>query len=196
MKKYKKIAITGGIGSGKSLATDTLKAAGYFTLSSDEIVSELYEKKEVRKILKSIFPTAVGNAPDFSIDRKAVAKITFSDKEKHKELTQAITPLVFDEIEKRSRNNAATTVVEVPLLFECDYQNNFDSVLVITREKEARIQSVITRSNLSREEILSRMSNQVDYDTLDLTPFIVIKNDCDKETFKQKVLIAIKNLTK
>ena len=86
MEKTIKIAITGGIGSGKSLATTALKEAGYFTLSSDAIVSELYEKLEVRQILKGIFPTAVGDAPDFLIDRKAVAKITFSNKEKHKEL--------------------------------------------------------------------------------------------------------------
>ena len=196
MEKTIKIAITGGIGSGKSLATTALKEAGYFTLSSDAIVSELYKKLEVRQILKGIFPTAVGDAPDFLIDRKSVAKITFSNKEKHKELTDAITPLVFREIERLAKEKGGITIAEVPLLFECGYQDDFDGVIVITREKEARIQSVITRSNLSREEVLKRMANQVDYETLDLSKYTIINNDCDKETLKLKVLSAIKDLIK
>jgi dephospho-CoA kinase len=194
MKNYKKLAVTGGIGSGKSLATEALKEAGYFTISSDAIVTDLYEKVEVRKLLKSIFPTAIGDAPDYSIDRKAVAKIAFSNKLKHEELTRTITPLVMEEIEKRAKNNEGVTVVEVPLLFECGYEKYFDGVIVITREKEERIKSVITRSNLSREEVIKRMENQVDYDSIDLSPFSVIKNDCDKELFISKVLLTVKNL--
>ena len=194
MKNYKKLAVTGGIGSGKSLATEALKEAGYFTLSSDAIVTDLYEKVEVRKLLKSIFPTAIGDAPDYLIDRKAVAKIAFSNKLKHEELTRTITPLVMEEIEKRAKNNEGVTVVEVPLLFECGYEKYFDGVIVITREKEERIKSVITRSNLSREEVIKRMENQVDYDSLDLSPFAVVKNDCDKATFINSVLLAVKNL--
>ena len=194
MKNYKKLAVTVGIGSGKSLATEALKEAGYFTLSSDAIVTDLYEKVEVRKLLKSIFPTAIGDAPDYLIDRKAVAKIAFSNKLKHEELTRTITPLVMEEIEKRAKNNEGVTVVEVPLLFECGYEKYFDGVIVITREKEERIKSVITRSNLSREEVIKRMENQVDYDSLDLSPFAVVKNDCDKATFISRVLLAVKNL--
>lgn len=194
MKNYKKLAITGGIGSGKSLATEALKNAGYHTLSSDAIVTDLYEKAEVRKLLKSIFPTAIGDAPDYIIDRKAVAKIAFSNKIKHEQLTSAITPLVMEEIEKRARNNKGVTVVEVPLLFECGYEKYFDGVIVITREKEERIKSVISRSNLSREEVIKRMENQVDYDSIDLSPFSVVKNDCDKELFISRVLLTVKNL--
>ena len=195
MKNYKKLAVTGGIGSGKSLATEAIKDAGYFTLSSDAIVTDLYEKAEVRKLLKNIFPTAIGDAPDYIIDRKAVAKIAFSDKLKHEELTSAITPLVLEEIEKRARENEGVTVVEVPLLFECGYEKYFDGVIVITREKEERIKSVIARSNLSREEVIKRMENQVDYDSLDLSPFAVVKNDCDKKTFTNRVLLTTKSLT-
>ena len=195
MKNYKKIAVTGGIGSGKSLATESLKEAGYYTLSSDAIVSDLYEKAEVRKRLKSIFPTAIGNAPDYIIDRKAVAKIAFSDKIKHEELTSAITPLVMEEIERRAEKNTGVTIVEVPLLFECGYEKYFDGVIVITREKEERIKSVISRSNLTREEVIKRMKNQVDYDSFDLSPYAIIKNDGDIETLKKKVLSATKDLT-
>lgn len=196
MTYHKKIAITGGIGSGKSLAVSTLKNAGYLTLSSDNIVSELYEKASVRKLVKEIFPTAVSDAPDYIIDRKAVSAIAFSDKTKHKLLTDTITPLVIKEIEKRTSENSGITIVEVPLLFECGYEKLFDGVLVITRPIEERINSVLARSNLTRDEVLARMKNQVDYDSLDLSPYTIIENNGNIESLTKKVLATVKNLTK
>ncbi len=193
MTYHKKIAITGGIGSGKSLAVNTLKNAGYITLSSDNIVSELYEKASVRKLVKEIFPTAVSDAPDYIIDRKAVSAIAFSDEAKHKLLTDTITPLVIKEIEKRAKENSGVTIVEVPLLFECGYEKLFDKVLVVTRPKEDRIKSVIERSNLTREQVLSRMASQVDYSSIDLSPYTIIENNGDIESFKLKVLSAVKD---
>ena len=99
------------------------------------------------------------------------------------------------EIERRTSENQGVSIVEVPLLFECSYQNYFDKVIVIEREKEERIKSVMTRSSLTREQVIERMNNQIDYQTFDLTPYTVIENDCDIETFKQKILTAIKPLT-
>ena len=195
MKKHKKIAITGGIGSGKSLATETIKNAGYFTLSSDEIVKELYDKPEIRKILKPIFPTAIGDAPDYLLDRKKISAIAFSDKAKHKELTDTVTPLVLKEIELKSETANRDAFVEVPLLFECGYDKFFDQVIVVTRPTEDRINSVMARSNLTKDEVIARINNQVNYDNLDLSPFNVIANDNDVESFKKKVLEKIKELT-
>ena len=84
--------------------------------------------------------------------------------------------------------------VEVPLLFECSYQNEFDKVLVVVRDKNARIESVKARSNLSTEQVLARMNNQVDYDTIDLSNYIVINNDGDKQNFERKILEIAKSL--
>ena len=100
-----------------------------------------------------------------------------------------------EEIERRAEKNTGVTIVEVPLLFECGYEKYFDGVIVITREKEERIKSVISRSNLTREEVIKRMKNQVDYDSFDLSPYAIIKNDGDIETLKKKVLSATKDLT-
>jgi dephospho-CoA kinase len=192
MKKNLKIAITGGIGSGKSIATTTAKDAGYFTLSADQITTELYQTERAKSILKTLFPDFVSSA---GIDRAGIAKEVFSDKVKHAKLTDAITPLVMQEIQRRTSENQGVSIVEVPLLFECSYQNYFDKVIVIEREKEERIKSVMTRSNLKREQVIERMNNQIDYEAFDLTPYTVIENDCDILTFKQKILTAIKNLT-
>ena len=194
MKTKLVVAITGGIGSGKSLALATLDSAGYQTFSSDKIVGELYQKHSIKKLLKKMFPTAVSGRLRLVIDKAEIAKITFNDKQKHAGLTSAITPLVLKEIQKRVNNLQGVIFVEVPLLFECSYQNEFDKVLVVVRDKNARIESVKTRSNLSTEQVLARMNNQVDYDTIDLSNYIVINNDGDKQNFERKILKIAKSL--
>ena len=81
----------------------------------------------------------------------------------------------------------------MPLLFECSYQNNFDGVIVITRDKNSRIESVKKRSNLTEEHILKRMESQFDYQNADLTPYTVIDNDGSKD-FENKILSVAKNV--
>ena len=193
-KQLKLYAITGGIGSGKSFALDCLKDAGFFTLSSDRIVGELYEKRAVKKILKRIFPSAVSGFFKLKIDRKKIATLAFNDGQLHQKLTDSITPLALDQIKKRTQSLSGVAFVEVPLLFECGYQKEFDGVIVVVRDKLDRIESVKVRSKLSEQEILSRMEKQVDYDKLDLAPYTVIKNDGDKDTFRERIVCLAKEL--
>ncbi len=194
MKGNKLIAITGGIGSGKSLALDILKSAGYFTISCDQIVKDLYKTHAVKSVLKSIFPTAVSGERRLTLNTKKIADITFFDKQKHLELTSAITPLVLDEVIKRASRKKSLVFVEVPLLFECGYQDKFDGVIVVLRDLHKRISSVKERSNLTEEQILARIKNQVDYTSLDLTNYMVITNDGDKNHLQKSILDYVKSL--
>ena len=189
----KKIAVTGGIGSGKSTVINILTDAGYKVLSCDKITAELYEKRRVKLLLKKMFPTAVKGYFFPQIDRKIISAAVFNDKEKLNALTSAITPLVMDEVERRCKKLSGIVFVEVPLLFECNYQSRFDGVMVVMRDKESRIESVKTRSNLTKEEIVARMNSQVDYDSINLSPFVIVKNDRDFLSLKNTVLSLAKS---
>lgn len=190
----KLIAITGGIGSGKSLALSILKSEGYYTLSSDQITAELYEKRKIKLLLKKMFPFAVKGFFNPKIDRSKISEIVFNNKEKLEQLTATITPLVVAEIQKRAKKVKENLFVEVPILFERGYQNQFDKVIIITRAMEDRINSVKIRSNLSKEQVLDRIKNQFDYENADLSPYFSIQNDGSAEVLKQKLLDAIKNI--
>ena len=186
MKTNKIIAVTGGIGTGKSTVCDILCKKGYVVFSSDQIVSDLYKKRSVRKILKNLFPTAVKGI-FLKIDRKEISKIVFNDKDKLALLTSAITPLVLKEILRRYKNLTGVCFAEVPLLFECSYQNEFDGVLIISRPLKDRIESVKKRSNLTEEEIISRINAQFNYDIADLKDYTVIINDDNLEGLEEKI---------
>lgn len=195
MKKHNvKIALTGGIGSGKSTALSLLEKAGFKTLSSDKIVWELYKKRRVKKKLKSLFPDAVTGIFRLKIDKKKISDKAFSDAALHKKLTDTITPLVMSEILRVSKKIVGTVFVEVPLLFECGYEKYFDDVIVIARSLAERIESVKSRSKLTEKEILARIKNQFDYDSADLSPYIVINNDGSTEDLNEKLSAALKNL--
>lgn len=192
--KSKKIALTGGIGSGKSTALEMLKDAGYVTLSSDKIVSDLYRTRKVKKLLKAIFPNAVSGLINLKIDRKKISEQVFSDNSLHQKLTSTITPLVLDEIERRAKKINNHVFVEVPLLFECGYQNEFDAVIIITRPIKDRIESVKQRSNLTEQDIIARIKKQIDYDNLDVAPYSVIINDGDINSLREKVIDTANNI--
>ena len=190
------IGLTGGIGSGKSAAIAALQENGYKTVSCDDVTRELYKKRKTLKILRGEFPSAIKGRIFLKADKKEIARVIFSDKEKYDFLNRFLTRETFDIAYRRAEKLAkkgGTVIVEVPLLFENNLQNRFDKVIVITRDKEKRIASVKARSNLSEEEIISRMNAQVDYDKLDLSAFTVIKNDGNISDLAAAVLKAVKS---
>lgn len=190
----KRIAITGGIGCGKSQVLSILSGLGYLTFSSDKIVIDLYKTHKVKALIKEHFPTAVSGNKRLKIDKVELSKKAFSSAESHGLLTNLVTPLVMQEINRLTKNKKGLCFIEVPLLFECNYQDNFDDVWVITRPLKNRIESVMLRSNLTKEQILERIGKQIDYDKIDLSPYTVIENNYDIEKLKQTIINKIKSL--
>ena len=186
------IALTGGIGSGKSTALATLKQNGYNTVSCDDITRELYGKRRVLKALREVFPSAISGKIRLKADKKEISRIVFSDEQKYEFLNDFLAQETFKVAMKRAKKLKGTVVVEVPLLLENDLAGAFDKVIIIMRDKKARIESVKARSGLTDAETLARINAQVDYDKVDLTPFTVIKNDGSEIDLAAAVLKAVK----
>ena len=191
MKNHKIIAITGGIGSGKSSALQFLKEQGFLTLSCDEVCRDLYKKRKVKKHIKKMFPTAVDGKLFLKINRRALADIIFEDSENYNKLYSYTTPEILKLTLKKARKQKRDTFVEVPLLFECLATENFDGVIVVLRDKDKRIQAVIERSGLSKEQVEKRMARQIDYDTYDFSNFTTITNNGDIHELFESVLRAV-----
>ncbi len=193
-------AVTGGIGSGKSTAMRILKDNGFNTISCDEITTKLYKKRKIKLLIKKLFPFAVKGFFFPQLDRKKIAEEVFNKSKSHKLLTDTITPLIMAEVKKECSKSSDSVFVEVPILYECSYQKDFDFVIIITRNKDERIKSVMTRSNMSKEQVEKRMANQIDYDTFDFAcqkdnpPVCPIENNDDVENLKAQLLTLVTSL--
>ncbi len=183
----KKIAITGGIGSGKSEVVKAIKELNYPVFSCDEINAELLKRRTVLKRIKVLFPNTVRGFFKPKLDKKALSNVVFSDKSAVKILNSILHPLIMNTLNaKMKRANSELVFAEVPLLFEADYKELFDEIIVVVRDKEQRIKSVMVRSNLTESDVLKRMNNQVNYDAMDLSDYLVIENNSDVENLKEK----------
>jgi dephospho-CoA kinase len=139
------VAVTGGIGAGKSEALRAFARHGAAVISSDEIVHELLRSDEdVRAAVRERFGAAVFG-PDGQIDRNRVAERVFSDAQELDWLERLLHPRVIagylrwrDELAQRP-NAPALTVTEVPLLYEVGGDKRFDIVVVITAPTDVRI---------------------------------------------------------
>lgn len=187
MKKPLLIAVTGGIGSGKTEVINRLKNLGEKVISCDQITLQLYSKRSVIKKLKVLFPQAVYGKFIKKIDKKIVANLVFNDSLKLKQLTDFLTPLVLETCLKQARRLRGRVFIEVPLLFECNAQDRFDKVIVVTRSLDSRINGIVNRSNLTKEQAMARINSQFNYDLADLSNYIVLQNDKDISHLHTKV---------
>lgn len=150
------VAITGGIGAGKSEALRAFARHGAATVSSDEIVHHLLQRDDIRaRIVERLGNGIVG--PDGEIDRGALATVVFNDRASLAWLEELLHPLVASEyLEWREQlttlpDPPQVSVTEVPLLYETGGDARFDKVVVITApEKLRRMRSDVGDDRESR----------------------------------------------
>jgi dephospho-CoA kinase len=137
------VAITGGIGAGKSEALKAFARHGAATVSSDEIVQHLLRRPEVRDAVVARLGHGVVS-PAGEIDRGALATVVFNDREALAWLEELLHPLVAAEYLQWREQLAelpdapGISVTEVPLLYETGGDARFDKVVVITAPSKLR----------------------------------------------------------
>jgi dephospho-CoA kinase len=137
------VAITGGIGAGKSEALAAFRRNGAATVSSDEIVHELLKRPEVKEAVIQRFGLGVV-APHGELDRGAIATVVFNDRAALEWLEGLLHPLVAAEYLQWRDQLAGlpkpprVCVTEVPLLYESGGAQRFDKVVVVTAPEAVR----------------------------------------------------------
>lgn len=191
-----RVAITGKIGSGKSVVLGILKKNGYSVFSADEIYADLLDKNPnfVIEISEKLGINAIKSNGKTMLDRKKIAQIIFSDEKKRKELNEITHGRVMEELIKRSENEKLC-FCEVPLLAEIkNTQDYFDEVWIIEREKESQIRSVMERDGVDYSFALKKIEGQKKYVINSKIKHTVIYNDQGLTELERQVLLYAKNL--
>jgi dephospho-CoA kinase len=154
------VAITGGIGAGKSEALAAFARHGAATISSDEIVHRLLrEDEQVRNALLERFGERILDEAG-QLDRSAIAEVVFGDREALDWLERLLHPLVAREyLEWREElghlaNPPAVCATEVPLLYEAGGEDRFDAVVVVTAPPEVRAARSRVQAELREPRLL------------------------------------------
>lgn len=177
MKQNKKIAVTGGIGSGKSTVMKIIAGKGYPIFSCDEIYSQLTSDRDFLNILRHSFGDILNS--DGTLDRKKLSEIVFNNPAKLAELDKITHPAIYKEMFRMADEAGGICFCEVPLLFESGAESLFDGVIIVMRNEEQRIKSVTARDKLPEQDVKKRISNQFDYNSADFAMYYVIHNNGD-----------------
>jgi dephospho-CoA kinase len=138
------VAITGAVGAGKSEALAAFARHGAATISSDEVVHDLYEDPEVRSALRRRYGDGIFDGEE--VVRAALGAIVFADREELAWLERLLHPKVMARTEAwreelaRLPDPPRLAVNEVPLLYETGSEDRFDVVVVITAPEAVRVQ--------------------------------------------------------
>ncbi len=187
------IAVTGGIGSGKSVVCGIIADMAYPVLSCDEIYKDLLRRGELLTEIKKEFGSVV--IENGELNRAKLSSIVFNDKSALKRLNKITHPAIFKEAFRRAEGKNLL-FLEVPLLFEEGYEKNFRSVIVVLREFEKRVQSVAKRDKISEEEVKKRINSQLNYENYDFAKYYVIHNSGNLEDLSIQTVAVVKEIVK
>jgi len=191
-----RVALTGGIGSGKSLVGEILEELGALVIDSDQLAREVIERGSpgYEEVI-----TAFGDSilSEGQIDRAKLAAVVFKEKDLRKKLESIIHPLVREAAEKLAKNlpSGAILVNQIPLLVESDGAKRFDYVITVSADEEIRRERLRLRG-LKDYEITERMAAQVaDLDREKIANYI-LRNDgsIDELTRAVEELMAVELL--
>lgn len=184
------IGLTGGIGAGKSEVGALLAEHGYTLIDSDKQAKETLDRTEVREeLLKWWGDRVLG--PDGRVDRRAVAKIIFSDQNERARLEQLVHPLVkanrAELVDTAAREGKPGVVVDSPLLLESGSDKECDVIIFVDSPREQRLARVRSTRGWDEAELKRRENAQLPLEVKRQRSDVVIVNDSTPDALRRLV---------
>ena len=177
----KNIAITGGIASGKTLASDYLRSLGYTVIDADEMAREMTAPggKAMPFIIEHFGPDYLDQ--DGGLNRAAMRDLVFKNPDKLMILETGTTDVVISDIENIKEDRAAAgdklMFYDIPLLFEKNLQDDYDAVWVVTADRTIRKERLAERDNMDEDMAELIMESQTDEDRkVEAADFVIYNN--------------------
>lgn len=195
------IGLTGGIGTGKSTVSQILKDRGFSVIDLDVISHEVIEFSSVVEKIVQNFGREVldeDEAGNCTISREKLGKIIFADKEKRLALNSIMHPEILKVMHKKileckSEKNKII-FVEVQLLFEVQWEKEFDYILLVAAKRDMQVRRVLKRDKRSEEEAWNIINSQMSLDEKREKSDFVIENDGNMDDLNKKVDKFLKSL--
>jgi dephospho-CoA kinase len=159
-----KVALTGGLATGKSYVRGRIASSGVPTVDADAIVHELFASgsETSRDIVGRFGPEMVEDGG--AVDRRALGALVFADAEARRALEAIVHPRVYVRIVRwmsaQAARGAVWALVEIPLLFETGHEGDYDRVIVAACSPEEQVRRVVERDGLPEAAARARLAAQ------------------------------------
>ena len=178
------IGLTGGIGSGKSLAGDFFKSKNIDVIDADDLAHNALdiEREGYKKFLDIFGETFLDENAE--IDRKALRKYIFQNPEMKNKLEEIVHPIVQNGILNFINNsNSIYRIIIVPLIAETNSSSFYDRVLAIDCKKEIQIERASKRDSSNEEQILKIIQSQASSEDRNKIANDIVENNDTKDEF-------------
>ena len=183
------VGLTGGIGSGKSVAWDFFIELGIDVIDADHVSKNILDDNESAK---KLFLEQFGEKfidKNNNVDRALLRDEIFKNENKKEALESIIHPLVREEIFNFIENsNSVYKIIMVPLIYETNSQDFYDKIVVVDCKEENQIIRASKRDNKTKNDIINIMKNQASSDERMSIADEVIKNDSSLDDLKKQVI--------
>jgi len=186
------IGLTGGIGSGKSLAASFFKELGAYIIDADQISKDLVQPGQSALIeIVSHFGENILDSTG-NLDREKLAKIVFQESDQKSALEDILHPKIFEKEQKEylsicAKDTNAIVILDAALLIESGNYKHVEKVIVVRSTMEAQIQRIVSRNGLNSDDIELRINNQMSLEEKLKFADFFLDNNLEPEDLRQKV---------
>lgn len=190
-----KLGVTGGIGSGKSVVCEVLRLHDIPVYDADLEAKRLNDTSPVirEKLIEAFGAELYKND---KLDRKKLAQLIFNDEKNLRQVNSIIHPELAKHFEKWTdgRMEHSIVAIDAAVLFEAGFQQFVDKTITVFSPIETRIERVVKRDNLTKEQILSRINSQMsDEEKIRLSDFVIINDN--KHSILEQVSTILKTIS-
>ncbi|WP_306352505.1 dephospho-CoA kinase [Flavobacterium sp. '19STA2R22 D10 B1'] len=190
IQKPKIVGLTGGIGSGKTTIAKYFESLGVPIYIADSEAKKLMDTPIVMEEIQNVFGKSI--VVDGHLDRTKISEIVFQDKSKLEVLNKIVHPAVREHFEEwvQEHKNESVVIKEAAILFESGSYKDCDAIILVTAPEEVRIQRVMSRDGVKREEVMQRINNQWSDDLKkSLSNYIIDNEDLDLAMKKARFIL-------
>lgn len=188
------VGLTGGIGSGKTTVAKLFQKHGVPIYIADERAKLLMERPDVVEAVQQIFTTSVINENGL-LDRAKIKQLVFDNKTLLEQLNQVVHPRVKKDFEDwlDEHKDSPFVIKESAILFESGLETSCDLVILVVAPEEIRIERVMARDGVSKDQVLKIIDNQMkDEEKVERSQYIIENNN--KKTIESDIIAIIRDI--
>ncbi len=184
------LAVTGNIASGKTFVAELLRDKGCALVNADKVAHALYDANPglVREVARAFGDDILRH--DGTLDRARLGAVVFGSANALQTLNRLVHPHLLTAVREEiitARRVMNRAIVDAALIYEWGIQDEFDHVILVAAPEELRVERLMARSGVSREDAIARIRSQMPEEEKRRLAEIVIENDGDEEELQAKV---------